>query len=115
MSEPLDRVVVDGIVAVLYSPGFGAGWSTSNTHHPYCKRCLFDPVLVEWVRDGKPSDQINLMDTYVYDVYGSDFYVGCNIESLEIEWIPQGHEFLIEEYDGSESVKFKDDVLWIKA
>ena len=115
MSEPLDRVVVDGNVAVLYSPGYGIGWSTPNTHHPYHQRCIFDPVLVEWVRDGKPSDQINLMDTYVYDVYGSEFYVGCSIESLEIEWIPQGHEFLIEEYDGSEIVRLKDDLSWLKA
>ena len=110
-----DQVVVDGNVAVLYSPGYGSGWSTSNTHHPYHQRCIFDPVLVEWVRDGKPSDQINLMDTYVYDVYGSDFYTGCNIENLEIAWVPQGTQFMVQEYDGSESIRTRDGTPWITA
>lgn len=110
-----DRVIKDGRVAVLYSPGYGSGWSTWNRNSIGHPRCIFDPVLVGWVRDGKPSNQKNLMETYIYDVYGADFYVSSNLESLEIAWVPQGAEFLIEEYDGSESVKLKDDVLWIKA
>lgn len=29
----MDKVIKDGKVAVLYSPGFGAGWFTWNNHH----------------------------------------------------------------------------------
>lgn len=110
-----NRVVENGRVAVLYSPGYGSGWSTWNTTHRFRARCLFDPVIVQWVRDGKPSVQKNLMETYLYDVYGADFYVGTNLDSLEIEWIPQGTQFIVEEYDGSESIRFSHDVQWITA
>lgn len=36
-----------GEVAVLYSPGYGAGWSTWNPHD-----CLFTPEIVQLVLEG---------------------------------------------------------------
>jgi hypothetical protein len=30
-------------------------------------------------------------------------------------WIPAGSQFLVEEYDGSESVVLKDEMKWIVA
>ena len=40
-------------------------------------------------------------------------------DAFEPVLVPQGESlafgFLIEEYDGSEIVKLKDDILWIKA
>ena len=40
------KVIRDGKVAVLYSPGFGAGWSTWNSHNP---DLLFDSIIVDFV------------------------------------------------------------------
>jgi hypothetical protein len=34
---------------------------------------------------------------------------------LEIQWIPVGTEFRINEYDGAESVELKDEVGWFTA
>lgn len=42
----LQKVIRDSKVAVLYSPGFGAGWYSWNTKHP---QLLFHPKLVEMV------------------------------------------------------------------
>jgi hypothetical protein len=43
-----DRLIRDGSVAVLYSPGFGAGWSTWNPEH--FEEMLFDPQIAD-IRD----------------------------------------------------------------
>jgi hypothetical protein len=112
MNELMDRVVVDGIVAVLYSPGYGSGWSTWNRDHP---QCVFDPVVVKWVQAGKPSQEVGALETHVYNTYGPDFYVSSNLDQLEIKWLPQGTEFMVEEYDGSESIRTRDGTPWITA
>ena len=52
-----ERVVRDGRVAVLVSPGFGAGWSTWADRE-LRERLLFDPEVVAWVEGGK-VDKIN--------------------------------------------------------
>ena len=40
----------NGNVAVLYSPGFGAGWYTWNTGSP---ELIFDPTIVKFVEKEK--------------------------------------------------------------
>ena len=42
------KLVRDGMVAVLYSPGFGAGWYTWNQE---CTELMFDPAIVKLVED----------------------------------------------------------------
>lgn len=51
----MEKVIRDGHVAVLYSPGYGAGWFTWNENH---KELLFHPKLVEMVEQ-KRSSEIN--------------------------------------------------------
>jgi hypothetical protein len=36
-------------------------------------------------------------------------------EDLTVAWIKEGVEFVIEEYDGSENIKFKSDFEWMTA
>ena len=43
-----------------------------------------------------------------------DAYTG-GIEDLEVQWVPEGTEFLIDEYDGAESIVYKEHSNWIKA
>lgn len=104
-----DKVVRDGKVAVLVSPGFGAGWYTWNQAHP---ELLFLPRVVEMVLNSTSYSEI---EAYVQSIYGEDeIYVG-GVHDLVVEWVPQGSQFLIEEYDGSESLKLKDSEDWITA
>lgn len=87
------RVIRDGKVAVIVSPGFGAGWSTW-TDEP--KVSVFAPDVVAWIEAGKPL--VDLDDTFGH--YG---YTG-GLRDAEIQWLPVGTRFQIDEYDGSEQL-----------
>jgi hypothetical protein len=89
----MEKVERDEKVAVLYSPGFGAGWYTWNKD----KRIVFDPRIVEKV------EKRELISDEFMKSLGYDGYWGGS-RDLEIEWISKGTIFEIEEYDGSESI-----------
>ena len=101
-----DRVIRDGLVAVLYSPGFGGGWFSWNPSRP---EILFDPAMVELVEQEKWDE----LQAYVVLKY-PDIYSG-GLEDLHIEWIPVGTQFQVNEYDGNESIERRDSVDWITA
>ena len=96
MSE-IQKVIRNGEVAILYSPGFGASWYTWNTEFP---QCIFDPEIVAMVEAGADCWAI---EEATKAKYGEGFYAG-GADSLTIEWLPVGTPFFIREYDGSESV-----------
>jgi hypothetical protein len=102
----MNKVVRDGQVAVLYSPGYGAGWFSWNTEYP---EIIFDPGLVDLVEQG---DNEKIL-AYV-NLKWPDAYTG-GLEDLQIEWLPVGTEFVIDENDGAEYIKIKDNVSWITA
>ena len=101
------KVVRDGKVAVLVSPGYGAGWSTWNPSEP---QCLFDPDVVAWVMGGK---QGGLPDLKVK--YGVDYFCSLGSTSLDIEWVPVGAKFRIQEYDGFEALILETEQEWLVA
>ena len=98
----MDKVIRDGMVAVLYSPGFGAGWYTWHDR----EELLYDPRVVHYVETGEKE----LIASYIEAVY-PDVYCG-GVDDLVIEWMPEGTRFRINEYDGSESVEYEQDVGW---
>jgi hypothetical protein len=102
----MDKIVRDGNVAVIYSPGFGAGWSTWNQQYP---EMVFDPVIVGYLE----SRELDKISTYVAMRY-PEAYVG-GLTDLTIEWVPLGSEFRIDEYDGNESIEIKDKINWFTA
>lgn len=92
----------DGLVAVLYSPGFGAGWYTWNRDSG--QGMIFDRELVQAVLDGDRDRAMEIAKSKYPDAYlggGKD---------LEITWLPIGTKFYINEYDGSESIKLIEDL-----
>jgi hypothetical protein len=104
----MDKVIRDGKVAVLYSPGFGAGWSSWG-RGDYGNKALFDPMVVQCVETGD-FDKLNTYMTLWYP----DMYTG-GMDSLEIAWLPEGTLFRINEYDGSESIEVKEEIDWMIA
>lgn len=52
----MNKVVENGLVAVLYSPGFGAGWGTWNYDDELDEALLFHPSLVEMVRNNRQNE-----------------------------------------------------------
>lgn len=102
----MDKVIRDGKVAVLYSPGFGAGWF--SWHHVY--ELLFDPVVVEMVEKKEYHTKI---ENYCLEKYGDD--VSIFGDKLEIAWLDVGTKFKIREYDGSESIETEESIEWLLA
>jgi hypothetical protein len=102
----MNKLVRDGMVAVLYSPDYGSGWYTWNRNQP---ELLFDPAIVQLVEE----DKFDELKTYVTLKY-PNIYEGGMWE-LKIAWIPEGAMFRINEYDGDESIELKDDADWFTA
>jgi len=102
----MNKLVRDGMVAVLYSPDYGSGWYTWNREHP---ELLFDPGVVQLVEENKWDE----LKTYVTLKYPNIYDGG--IWDLKVAWIPEGSMFRIHEYDGDESIELKDDADWFTA
>lgn len=102
----MDKVVRDGKVAVLYSPGFGAGWYSWH-HRP---ELVFHPRLIELVEQGRKRE---IDDELVAELLGieNDWeipYIG-GTDDLKITWLDEGTVFRIDEYDGAESIVLQKD------
>jgi hypothetical protein len=102
----MNKLVRDGMVAVLYSPDYGSGWYTWNQDYP---EILFDPAIVKLVEENKWDE----LKTYVTLKYPK-LYTG-GIVDLKVALIPEGAMFRIAEYDGAESIELKDDADWFVA
>jgi hypothetical protein len=102
----MNKTIKDGQVAVVYSPRYGAGWSTWN---PGRFEMVFDPGLVDLVESG---DKEKIL-AYVTLRWGDANILG--VDDLEVEWIAEGTEFVIDEYDGAETIVLRDHMKWITA
>lgn len=102
----MNKVIVNGKVAVLIAPSFGAGWYTWNYNHP---EILFDPGIVSLIEAEKWDE----MKTYVALKY-PEIYDGA-IDDLQVEWITEGALFKVNAYDGAESIELKEDEGWLVA
>lgn len=107
----MDKVIRDGEVGVLVSGGYGAGWSTWNNEHE--EELLFDPIVIEMLENEDNADRLDDIVEYCEKKYPHGYFGG--VQDLTIVWIPEGSEFRIEEYDGSEGLYLKDEYVWITA
>ena len=103
----MNKVIRDGFVAVLYSPGYGAGWYTWHN----IPELIYDPKIVEMIEQGRLND----VEAYCEETYPSFTKCYMGAEDLTITWIKEGRVFLIEEYDGNESIRFREDIDWLVA
>ena len=101
----MEKVIKDGKVAVLVSYGWGAGFHSWGAP----VEAIFDPTLVDLIEKKHIQDAI----LYVQNTY-PDAYAG-GIADLCVEWIPEGAKFIINEYDGSESLQLMDTTDWLIA
>ena len=108
----MEKVIRDGKVAVLYSPGYGAGWSTWCYNDDLVETLLFHPLIVEKVESGHENE---ISTEWLVQQFGKEFEdVYCvGIGQLKIEWLPEGTVFRIDEYDGFETVITKERLYYI--
>ncbi len=104
----MEKLWRDGKVAVLYSPGFGAGWYTWNTDH---EAIIFHPRIVELV---ETNQRHKITKEFMEELGFPHIYCG-GAEDLVVEWLPKGTSFQINEYDGSESIQTIDRTPWLTA
>ena len=98
----MEKIVRDGMVAVAVSGGFGAGWSTWNDVSPTDAR--FNQLFL----DGKVDEVQRICEEESLGYTGG-------ARDVEIVWVPVGTRFVIDEYDGSESLMTIDDYGWLIA
>ena len=103
----MDKTIRDGKVAVLVSYGYGAGFSTWNS----VEGIEFEPIVVGMIEQEKSDEEIQ---SYLDDEYSEGYWGG--VEGLRVEWLKEGTEFIIDEYDGSEHIEYKEiDNKWTVA
>jgi hypothetical protein len=96
-----------GLVAVLISPGFGAGWSTWCSADSQREAMLFDSRLVDFVLSHGTEGLGEYAESLGYDTYTG------GAGDVQVEWLEPGVRFYVDEYDGSESLRTFDDLIYI--
>lgn len=98
---------------VLISPGFGAGWSTWNTE--FRDDFLFDEKLIRAVENGDDrAEAIEDFDRRMKEKHGEEydgFYNG-GLGRLRVEKVYG--PFIVDEYDGYESLQTREGTSWIE-
>lgn len=102
----MNKLIRDGKVAILITRGYGAGWYSWHSDEDL----LFDPTIVLMIENKTPHETIR---TYCREKF-PDASLG-GIENLKVYWIPVGTEFQIDEYDGQESIRFRNRESWLIA
>ena len=101
----MGKVIRDGKVGVLVSPGFGAGFSSWGAP----EEAIFNPTLIELVENEKFDEAISFVEKTWEGIYTGGVY------DLYVAWVEEGRRFIVEEYDGAESLLFEDKIDWITA
>lgn len=99
-----------GLVAVLYSPGYGAGWSTWNCENMRDSLCM-DRRIVEAVIAGDRAKAAEVAKS----LWPGEYVCVNGVENLRIEWLFSGTLFAVAERDGYEKVIFPDTASWMTA
>ena len=97
-----EKYIRNGKVAVAYSPGFGAGWSTWADDE-LADILIFHPDIINMILSNKQSE---INEDWLVEHFGEKFksvYCG-GASNLSIKCIPVGTKFRIDEHDGSEHV-----------
>ena len=113
----------DGCIAVLYSPGFGSGWSTEGVN----KTIAYDKRVINFYLKHKDDqeymkaltefsdNEIKQQAEEQFAKWGYYFVWFNGLRDAKIEWIPKGVQFRILSYDGDEYIERADEVNWVVA
>ena len=108
----MERLIRDGQVAVLYSPGFGAGWSTWQHETDVKMVMLFDPQIADIV-DQSRQDWQEQAEAIALIKYPNAYLGG--LKDLRVKWLPLNTQFRVTEYDGNEDIEINTEIDWITA
>ena len=87
-----------GLVGVIISPEFGAGFHSWNDIPGLC----FDRDIIQMIIEDKPLQE--LVD-FAENKYAYTGYIcTLGLAQAEVHWVELGTQFFIDEYDGFESL-----------
>ena len=93
----------NGEIAVLYSPGYGTGWSTCNSH----VEIAYDKHVVELFMKYQDYEiTVEEIENDLKEYFNTKYICMGGWTHLKIEWIPHGIPFRIREYDGHEYIEY---------
>ena len=104
----MEKIEKDGKVAVLYSPGLGAGWSTWADDDQKEALCMDARIVGPFLAGDKAGAVAAAVAMF------PGLYAG-GADDLRVMWIEKGKAFEVEEYDGSESVHVIGDRMYFVA
>jgi hypothetical protein len=93
----------DGKIATILSKDYGTGWWTSHQDLEW----LTHPELAQAIDDGYFEDAQDILD----DNFGHYHF---SARDLCIEWADRHRKFQIQEYDGYETLIYKDEIKWLQ-
>ena len=99
----MEKYIKDGKVGVLYSPKYGAGWSTWGSKENK-EAMVFCKELCEAV--DKDLTLLQIKD--IAHKHFPEEYLG-GLGDIRLVFMKPGTRFRIDEYDGSESIITKDE------
>lgn len=106
----------DGKIAVLVSAGFGAGWSSWNTvDEDLAEALLFDVDVVKMVLENRKDEIEDFVTAKYKDMTEGGWLVTVGAKDLDVEWVDKGERFVIDEYDGAESLIREKETYWYEA
>lgn len=106
----VEKYIKDGKVAVLYSAGYGAGWSTWNYDHDQ-EFLTMDRQLCIAVE----ANDFESFNRRIADVFKIEGVCTLGVPDIKIAWVKLGESFRINEYDGFESVVLQGETKWLTA
>jgi len=102
----VQKYIKDNKVAVIISPCYGGGWYSWNQG---ITDILFDCQLVQCILENDEKNFLSILKEKYPSIFNTGF------EELSIEWVELDKSFHIHEYDGYETIMYKEDYEWIKA
>jgi len=108
----MSKLIRDGKVAVLYSPSFGAGWSTwNNGKDGLAEFMSMDEKVVHAFLEGGGGAAASVVEA----AYPGEYVCVLGARDLKVAWIDEGTKFRIDEYDGSESIETLGNIDFLTA
>lgn len=97
---------------ILISTGYGAGWTTWN-EDKYRKFALTYRPFIDKLKRGEDLNEADETQ-FLADLEAEFGPVGyfCTLGLEDLEVIDVSGDFIVEEYDGSESVMTRDNDYW---
>ena len=98
---------------ILYSPGYGAGWSSWNSGEVAKYMLTYQPIIehIEADKGPVPPALLDQLQRECAEKFGDGYVCVLGADQLKI-WTGTG-PVKIEEYDGNESVTTPDDIDWM--